>query len=350
MASRTTHKAQGKLRVILLADEDLLPKGELKELGEKERELRKTEFDVRDAIESLGYEIYSIGVSDDLSTIRGAIDAHKPHVAFNLVEEFGGIGHFDAHVVSYLELRKQAYTGCNPRGLMLARDKALTKKVCAYHGFNVPGFAIFPQRRRVRLASGLRFPLFVKSLTEEGSAGISSGSIVHDENKLKDRVAFIHRTTQSTALAEEFIDGREIYVGVMGNDRLTVLPPWEFVMTKKDDGTPLIASSRAKWDPRYQRQVGLKTGPAQLSRKSREKLTKASREIYRLLGMSGYARLDYRVTDDEEAYLLEANPNPQIAKDEDFALSAKYIGIDYAALIEQLMRFGMNYVPSRINC
>jgi D-alanine-D-alanine ligase len=350
MASRTTHKAQRKLRVILLADEDLLPKGELKELGEKERELRKTEFDVRDAIESLGYEIYSIGVSDDLSTIRGAIDAHKPHVAFNLVEEFGGIGHFDAHVVSYLELRKQAYTGCNPRGLMLARDKALTKKVCAYHGFNVPGFAIFPQRRRVRLASGLRFPLFVKSLTEEGSAGISSGSIVHDENKLKDRVAFIHRTTQSTALAEEFIDGREIYVGVMGNDRLTVLPPWEFVMTKKDDSTPLIASSRAKWDPRYQRQVGLKTGPAQLSRKSREKLTKASREIYRLLGMSGYARLDYRVTDDEEAYLLEANPNPQIAKDEDFALSAKYIGIDYAALIEQLMRFGMNYVPSRINC
>ena len=250
MASRTTHKAQRKLRVILLADEDLLPKGELKELGEKERELRKTEFDVRDAIESLGYEIYSIGVSDDLSTIRGAIDAHKPHVAFNLVEEFGGIGHFDAHVVSYLELRKQAYTGCNPRGLMLARDKALTKKVCAYHGFNVPGFAIFPQRRRVRLASGLRFPLFVKSLTEEGSAGISSGSIVHDENKLKDRVAFIHRTTQSTALAEEFIDGREIYVGVMGNDRLTVLPPWEFVMTKKDDSTPLIASSRAKWDPR----------------------------------------------------------------------------------------------------
>ena len=348
MASGTTRKARRKLRVILLADEDLLPRGDLEDFSEKERELRKTEYDVRDAIESLGHEIYSIGVSDDLSTIRGAIDAHKPHVAFNLIEEFGGIAHFDAHVVSYLELRKQPYTGCNPRGLMLARDKALTKKVLAYHGFKVPDFAIFPQRRRLRRANGLRFPLFVKSLTEEGSAGISSGSIVHDEKKLHERVAFMHRTTQSTALAEEFIDGREIYVGVMGNDRLTVLPPWEFAMTKKDDSKPLIASSRAKWDPEYQREVGLKTGPAQLSRRSRQHLTAASREIYRLLGMSGYARLDYRVTEQEEAYLLEANPNPQIAKDEDFALSAKHTGVDYAELIEQLMRFGMSYEPNRI--
>ena len=128
----------------MLADEELLPEGDLKDFSEKQRELRKTEFDVRDAIESLGHEVLSIGVSDDLSTIRGAIDAHKPHVAFNLVEEFGGVGHFDAHVVSYLELRRQAYTGCNPRGLTLARDKALTKKILAYHGFKVPAFAIFP--------------------------------------------------------------------------------------------------------------------------------------------------------------------------------------------------------------
>jgi D-alanine-D-alanine ligase len=347
MVPRTTHTARRKLRVILLADEDLLPRGDLKDFSEKQREMRKTEFDVRDAIESLGHEIYSIGVSDDLSTIRGAIDAHKPHMAFNLIEEFGGISHFDAHVVSYLELRRQPYSGCNPRGLMLARDKALTKKVLAYHGFKVPGFAIFPQRRRMGRASGLSFPLFVKSLTEEGSAGISSGSIVYDENKLHERVAFIHRTTQSTALAEEFIDGREIYVGVMGNDRLTVLPPWEFSMTKKDDNQPLIASDRAKWDPEYQRKVGLKTGPAQLSRKLRKNLVEASKHIYRLLGMSGYARLDYRVTHEEQAYLLEANPNPQIASDEDFALSAKHAGVDYPELIEQLMRFGMNYVPGR---
>ena len=315
-----------KLKVILLADESLVPAGDLKDYSEKQRELRKTEFDVRDAIEALGHDVISIGVSDDLSTIRGAIDAHRPDIAFNLVEEFHGVGHFDQHVVSYLELSKQAYTGCNPRGLTLARDKALTKKILAYHGLKVPEFAIFAKRRPTKRPDSLAFPLFVKSLTEEGSVGISGASIVHDDEKLMERVEYIHRTTNSTALAEQFIEGREIYVGVMGNDRVTVLPPWEFVMTKKEDGAPLIASDRAKWDPEYQRQIGLKTGPARLSKKMQAKLAGLSKEIYRLLGMSGYARLDYRVTDEGDAYLLEANPNPQIAKDEDFALSAKQWG------------------------
>jgi D-alanine-D-alanine ligase len=344
MAKRRRTK---KLRVILLADERLLPEGDLSDFSEKQRELRKTEFDVRDAIEALNYEVFSIGVSDDLSAIRGAIDAHKPDIAFNLVEEFGGISHFDQHVVSYLELRKQSYTGCNPRGLTLTRDKALTKKILAYHGHKVPEFAIFPKRRSLKHPSTLAFPLFVKSLTEEGSAGISGASIVHDEDKLRERVEFIHRTTESTALAEQYIEGREIYVGVMGNDRVTVLPPWEFLMTKGNGG-PLIASDRAKWDPEYQRQHGLKTGPAKLTKKLENHLSRLSKEIYRLLGISGYARLDYRVTENGDAYLLEANPNPQIAKDEDFALSAKHAGIDYPALIDQLIQYGINYKPSNM--
>lgn len=134
----------------------------------------------------------------------------------------------------------------------------------------------------------------------------------------------------------------------MGNDRVATLPPWEFAMTKKGSDKPLIASDRAKWDPEYQRQVGLKTGPARLSKKMQTKLAGLSKDIYRLLGMSGYARLDYRITEDGHAYLLEANPNPQIAKDEDFAQSAKHVGMAYPELIEQLMQFGMKYAPSRI--
>jgi D-alanine-D-alanine ligase len=336
-----------KLRVILLADADLLPTGELKDFSEKQRELRKTEFDVRDALEQLGHECVAIGVSDDLSTIRGAIDAHKPHIAFNLVEEFAGIGHFDQHVVSYLELRKQPYTGCNPRGLTLTRDKALTKKILSYEGMKVPEFAIFPKRKAFKRPERLAFPLFVKSLTEEGSAGISSASVVNDDEKLAERVEFIHRTTKSTAIAEQFIEGREIYVGVMGNERVTTLPAWEFSSTKDSD-KPLIATDRAKWDPEYQRQHGLITGPAKLPEKSQQQLSIISKEIYRALGMSGYARLDYRVTENGDAYLLEANPNPQIAKDEDFARSAAHIGISYTELIDQLLRLGMRYVPSRM--
>src|SRR5215470_14492952 len=209
-----------KLRVVMLADESLLPDGELKDFSEKQRELRKTEFDVRDAIDTLGHDLISIGVSDDLSTIRGAIDAHKPDIAFNLLEEFAGISHFDQHVVTYLELRKQPYTGCNPRGLMLARDKALTKKILAYDGLKVPEFATFALGRAARRPKNLTFPVIVKSLTEEGSLGISSASVVRDNDKLRERVEFIHRTTNSPAVAEEFIDGREIYVGVMGNSRV----------------------------------------------------------------------------------------------------------------------------------
>jgi D-alanine-D-alanine ligase len=340
-------KPRRKLRVIMLADEKLLPVGELKDFSEKQRELRKTEFDVRDALEALGHNVVAIGVSDDLSTIRGAIDAHKPHIAFNLVEEFGGIGRFDQHVVSYLELRKQPYTGCNPRGLTLARDKALTKKILAYEGIKVPEFAVFLKRRAFKRPERLAFPLLVKSLTEEGSAGLSSASIVNDDEKLAERVEFIHRTTKSSAIAEQFIEGREIYVGVMGNDRITTLPAWEFRSTKDTD-KPLIATDRAKWDPEYQRQHGLKTGPARLTDKVQQQLASVSKDIYRALGMSGYARLDYRLTEAGEAYLLEANPNPQIAKDEDFAKSAMHIGVTYPELIDKLLRLGMRYVPTRI--
>lgn len=341
-------KPRKKLTAVLLADERLLPSGDLADFSVKERMLRKTEFDVKQAIESLGHTVIAVGVSNDLSPIRDAIDAHKPDIVFNLAEEFNHVGHFDQHVVSFLELKRQSYTGCNPRGLTIARDKALTKKILAYDGLKVPEFAIFPMRRATKRPSTLGFPLFVKSLTEEGSIGISGASIVRDDVKLMERVEFIHRTAGSAALAEEYIEGREIYVGVMGNERVTVLPAWEFFVENRPEGSPLIATGRGKWDPNYQDQAGVMTGPAEISEKLAAKLEKLSRDIYRLLGLSGYARLDFRVTASEDAYLLEANPNPQIASDEDFASSAEHAGIPYPELIERLIRFGMNYDPERM--
>ena len=341
-------KSKRKLRVVLLADERLLPDGDLADFTGKERMLRKTEYDVKQAIESLGHTLIPVGVSNDLSTIRDAIDSHKPDIVFNLAEEFNHVGHFDQHVVSFLELLRQPYTGCNPRGLTIARDKALTKKILAYDGLKVPEFAIFPMKRVTKRPSTLEFPLFVKSLTEEGSIGISGASIVRDDVKLMERVEFIHRTATSAALAEEYIEGREIYVSMMGNERVTVLPAWEFFVENRRDGAPLIATGRGKWDPDYQDQAGVMTGPAEISAKLATKLEKLSRDIYRLLGLSGYARLDFRVTASEDAYLLEANPNPQIASDEDFASAAEAAGIEYPELIERLIRFGMNYDPERM--
>jgi len=165
-------------------------------------------------------------------------------VTFNLVEELQELPYFDQHVVSYLELRKQKYTGCNPRGLIIARDKALTKKVLAYHRIRVPRFTVVPNRKKVSIPKRLRFPIFIKPLNVEGSEGVSNASLVRDMDRLAERVNFIHEKVNAPALIEEFIEGREIYVGAYGNEQLTVLPAWELTMSKPADGSPLIPTDR----------------------------------------------------------------------------------------------------------
>jgi D-alanine-D-alanine ligase len=293
----------------------------------------------------MGHEVYPIGLSDELAEIRRAIYEHKPHIAFNLLEEFQGYSLYDQHVVSYLELSQQPYTGCNPRGLTLAHDKALTKEILTYHRIPVPGFAVFPLRRKVRRPRRLKFPLLVKSVSEEGSVGISKASVVSDDAKLAERVEFIHRQIGSPAIAEQYIEGREVYVGVIGNQVLRTYTPWEMLMTKLPEGAPNIATLKVKWDPKYQEKVGLVTRAAELTPELKKKIEHLSKRIYRLLSLNGYARLDYRLTEDGRFYLLEANPNPQIAADEDFAASAAHCGLSYPALLQKIIRLGLNYSP-----
>ena len=340
-----TAAPQNKLRILVLTDESLVPVRPRAELKGRDKELRKTEYDIMSALKRLGHEASCVGLGEDLTVLARALRKQKPHVTFNLVEEQEGLPYFDQHVTGYLELRKQKYTGCNPRGLMIARDKGLAKKVLTYHRVHVPRFAVVPPRKKVGAPKRLRFPMFVKPLTVEGSEGISNASLVRDAEKLAERVAFIHAKVNSAALVEEFIEGREIYVGVYGNELLTALPPWELTMRKTSDSSPLIATDKAKWDPRYQRKIGLKTGPAQLEPKLASDLERLSKRIYRLLGLSGYARLDYRLNKFGTFYLLEANPNPQIARDEDFAQSAKHAGMDYEELLQKLLTLAQSYAP-----
>ncbi|HEY7183827.1 MAG TPA: ATP-grasp domain-containing protein, partial [Blastocatellia bacterium] len=281
-----------------------------------------------------------------LGVIREAIERCQPHVAFNLLEEFDGYPHFDQHVVSFLELMKQKYTGCNPRGLTLARDKALTKKILAYHRIYAPRFAVFPPNRKVEPSRRLKYPLFVKSVSDEGSVGISQASIVRDDEKLRERVEFIHRQNQTAAIVEEFIEGREIYVGVIGNRKLQAYTPWELVMNNLPNGAPVIATGKVKWDLEYQKKIGLETIPAKLDPKVKDEFERLSKRIYRILDLSGYARIDYRLTEDGRIYALEANPNPQIALDEDFADSAEHCCVKYKVLLQKIMTLGMSYDPS----
>ncbi|MEP7271105.1 MAG: ATP-grasp domain-containing protein [Acidobacteriota bacterium] len=336
-----------KLRVGVLAHGDLIPPETLAGVEDKEKEPWRTEYDVVTTLRQMGHEVQPIGVLSELGVIREAVEEFKPHVTFNLLEEFAGYPLFDQHVVSYLELTRQKYTGCNPRGMTLSRDKALTKKILAYHRIHVPRFAIFALNRRVERPSRLRFPLFVKSLSDEGSVGIAQASIVRDEEKLKERVDFIHRQNQTPAIAEEFIEGREIYVGVIGNQRLQSYTPWELIMPNLPEGTANIASSKVKWDIEYQKKIGLVTQAAKVDPAEKKEFERLSKRIYRILGLSGYARIDYRMTEDGRKYVLEVNPNPQIAHNEDFADSAEHCGTKYKPLLQKILTLGMSYQPMR---
>ncbi|HEX6623419.1 MAG TPA: hypothetical protein VF064_06880, partial [Pyrinomonadaceae bacterium] len=240
-------KLKKQLRIAVLVQHDLIPPDTLEGLGEAETVRIKTEFDVVSTLKAAGHDVRPVGIYDDLNTINKAIEEHRPHVAFNLIEEFDSYPLFDQHVVSFLELKRQKYTGCNPRGLTLSRDKALTKKILAYHRIHVPEFAVFARNRKVYRPKRLKFPLLVKSLTAEGSAGIAQSSIVRDDEKLVERVEFIHRQTNSPAIAEQYIEGREIYVGLAGNRRVQTFAPWEHRLENLPDGAPNIATYRVKW-------------------------------------------------------------------------------------------------------
>ncbi|NLG77725.1 MAG: D-alanine--D-alanine ligase [Xanthomonadaceae bacterium] len=333
-----------RLRVLVLMHESLVPPSSLKGYSDQEIDEFRTEYDVITTLEKAGHTVRALGLQDNLSDLRTAITEWKPDIAFNLLEEFQSIVTYDQYVVAFLELMRQPYTGCNPRGMMISRDKVLSKQILAYHRIPTPGFAVFRKGRRYRLPRKLKFPLFVKSATEDASVGISQASIVSDADRLKERIEFIHEQTHSDALVEEYIEGRELYVSVLGNERLRTFPVWEMDFGTLPDVMAGIATRKVKWDRRYQEKHGISTDAAQdLPEGVAAYLDKLSKRIYRALYLSGYARMDFRMRPDGSVFVLEANANPNICDWEDFAESAKAVGIEYPALLEQIMRLGLKY-------
>lgn len=333
-------------RILLMTHEQLVPPESIDGLTEKEVDLFRTEYGVYSTLHNLGHNVRVLGVDDRLSDLRETIRDWEPHVVFNLLEEFSGITAYDQHVVAFLEMVRQRYTGCNPRGLMLSRDKVLTKKVLAWHRVATPAFQLFPLGKRFAEPKKLKFPLFVKSATEDASVGIAQASIVEDMASLRERVLFIHDTVQSDALVEEYIDGRELYIGVLGNTRLKALPVWELNFGTMSEVQSGIATRRMKWDRSYQERHGITTGPVQgLSEAELDRFVRLAKRIYRALHLSGYARLDFRMRADGAVFLLEANANPDLTRGEDLAESARAIGIGYEALITRIVNLGLSYMP-----
>jgi len=283
-----------------------------------------------------------LGVHDELKPIRDDIEAWKPDVVFTLLEQFHGEAIYDQNVVSYLELLRVPYTGCNPRGLMLARGKDLSKTLVQHHRVPVPDFAVFPMHRKVKRPARLALPLIVKSVNEDASYGISQASVVDSEDKLVERVKFIHERIGTAAIAEQYIEGREIYVGILGNDRLLVLPVWELQFKNMPQGDWLIATEKVKHDTGYQERRGILHGPAKdLTPELATRIQRLAKRIYRTLELDGYARIDFRLAADGTPYFLEANPNPEIAESEEFATAARHVGISYPDLLHRIVALSM---------
>jgi D-alanine-D-alanine ligase len=337
-----------KCRIVALTHEDLVPPDNPRETTDLAEVEWKTEFDVVSTLRDLGHEVHVVGVRNDLGVIRDAVNEFKPHIAFNLLEEFGGVGVYDQNVVAYLELLGLRYTGCNPRGLILARDKGLARKIMAYHRIPFPAFKVFSVGRKIRVRDP-RFPLIVKSVSQEASFGISQASVVENEEKLRERIAFVHESIGTDAIVEQYIEGRELYVGLLGNTRLRVLPVWELDLNGMPDELKRIATARVKWSSKYQKKYDIESGPAQgLPNGLLKQIQRMAKRVFRALNLSGYARVDMRLDSNGRVYVLEANPNPQICYGEDFAESAESAGISYESLMQSLITLGLSWKPDRM--
>jgi D-alanine-D-alanine ligase len=335
-----------KVRILALVHDHLVPPEDTTGIDILEAEW-KMEYDVIETLREMGHIVQVLGIHDDLGGIRPSAEDFKPHIVFNLMEAFAGVTTFDQNVVSYLELLHLPYTGCNPRGLILARDKALSKKLLAYHRIPVPEFTVVRPGRKVALKKKQKFPLIVKSLFFEASAGISQASVVENADQLARRVTFIHEKLGTAAIVEQFIDGRELYVGVVGNERLDVFPAWEMSFDKMPENRWKIATERVKWSTQYQKKHGIMTDKARLDPGLTDRIQRIAKRAYRALDLNGYARIDFRMDDDNRMYVLEANPNPNLAYGEDFAESAEVSGMPYERLLDRLITLGLRWEPAR---
>jgi D-alanine-D-alanine ligase len=305
----------------------------------------KTEANVLEALQQLGWDTEHLAIFDDTDLIRQKFQSFQPELIFNLADQFKNNRAFDQNIVSFLELHDVPFTGCGSTGLTLCKHKGISKKILGYHRIRVPDFTVIPRGKRVIRPKRLPFPILVKPLKEEASLGIAQASFVESDDQFKERVAFIHEKYDHDVIAEEYIEGRELYVSVLGNHRLQVFPLRELVFKEVPPDEPKIATYKAKWDEEYRKRWGIQNEFArELDPALIRQIEQACKKIYRLLAIDGYGRLDLRLTKENEIVFIEANPNPVLASDEDFAQSALGADLAYPQLIERIAQLGMTAV------
>lgn len=326
-----------KLKITILVNKQVTPNDP--EYERIEEDWAEVEHDIWDALDAKGHKVDILGVKDDEKELFEGLVKDKSDIVFNVCEAFKDDSRLEIHVAALLELLGKKFTGSSPEGLLLGQNKGLAKQVLSYHGIRFPKFTVYPIGEIDVSPSDLRFPLIVKPLKEDSSIGISESSLVKNDDALQERVRFIHEKMEQEAIVEEFIEGREFYVGVWGNNGdVEVLPIIELDFANVPDNKPKIYSFRAKWDAEYRKEKGIKSRFAKdLSEELMNKIHETCKGAYQALCLRDYGRLDVRVTHDNEVYILEANPNPYIKIGEDLPLSAEKAGLPYNDFIEQIL-------------
>jgi D-alanine-D-alanine ligase len=305
----------------------------------RSEEEKPTEADVLACLRKLGHDVETLAVYDTVKAVLDKIEAFKPDVVFNLCETFFSDRAHEPNIPALLELIKVPYTGAGPDALMLCKDKALAKKLLSFHRIRVARFVVSVRERPLKHLKRFAYPAFVKPIGEEASDGIALASLAKNEVEALDRARFLHERFESDALIEEYVDGRELYLGVLGNKRLTVFPPRElFFEHESGDDAPRFATAKAKWDDVYRKKWRIRNGPAgPLPSGLERRLAELARRVYRILNIRGLGRIDVRLSTSGEVVVIEANPNPSLAKEDDFAQAAAQVGIGYEALIQKIL-------------
>ena len=306
----------------------------------KKKKEKHDREEIFEALQKLGHEaVYQVVDGRDQSLI--ALARSEADVIFNLTESYAGDDTKDMNIAAYLDLLDKPYTGAGPHALYLAQDKSLAKKIFAFHGIQSPFFAT-SYKGRVDHAHDVSFPLIVKPCSEDGSIGIDMGSVVESVKELMERIHYIHEEFDSPALIEEYIEGREIYAAVLGNENPEVLPMVELDLSKLPEGTPKIAGKEVKWEKDTEHYRVTKSAVAEdLDEKTAEKLSSTALAAYQALKLRDYGRIDMRLTPKGEVYVIEANPNPWLYSGAEFSMAAKKAGRNYTQLIGEIVELAL---------
>jgi D-alanine-D-alanine ligase len=292
---------------------------------------------VAGAVQALGHEALAVALGGDIVETAARLRDETPSLVFNLTESYAGKSALDSGIASLLNLLGLRYTGSSHSGLMLAGDKVLAKRILSFHGIRTPQFAAI-HRGALETADSLHFPVIVKPPQEDASIGIASSSVARDLNELLARMDEIQRQHPGPILVEQFVEGREFYVGVLGNEEAVALPPAELDMSAYPAGVPRVASWNAKWDENHEEFTGSRLlFPEDLDSGLAERLRELAVASFRALRLRDYARVDLRLDDKGEAFVIEVNPNCYLADGEVFAEAAERAGLPYEALIARII-------------